>query len=331
MFSTHFKPQRVFAKPGFWSRPEGTTGMVFLCLLAAAGVLLANRMLPELITFLDGVTSVVERSILLGALGAALFLLLTVLTDRRLHRLVGYGFKSAMRAITRLFVEVDPIGILRNYLDDLREKLARIDSDIAQLSGQMVSVRQFVDHNKARANACLRQLEQARAQNNQPHMQFQARELGRLEKSNESMQNLVKRMEVLHRVLMKMRDASDLMIRDISSEVQLKEQERRMVRSAHSAMGSAMSIIRGEPNQRELFDMSMEHLTEDYGQKLGEIEHFVAFSKSFIDSMDLQNGAYESEALKRLEEWEKRSEALFIQPEPQRLPPDDSAPHPAIR
>ena len=94
--------------------------------------------------------------------------------------------------------------------------------------------------------------------------------------------------------------------------MKLKEQERKAIHASHGAMKSAMSVINGDPDQRAMFDMAMENITEDVANKVGEMERFMELSANFMDSVDLQNGVFEEEGMKMLEEWEKESTSLLL-------------------
>jgi hypothetical protein len=61
-----------------------------------------------------------------------------------------------------------------------------------------------------------------------------------------------------------------------------------------------------------MFDMAMENITEDVANKVGEMERFMELSANFMDSVDLQNGVFEEEGMKMLEEWEKESTSLLL-------------------
>ena len=92
----------------------------------------------------------------------------------------------------------------------------------------------------------------------------------------------------------------------------LKKQERKAIRGSHSAMKSAMSVISGDPDKRAMFDMAMERVADDVADKVGEMERFMEMSSGFMDSIDLQNGVFEEEGIKMLEEYEKRSNILLM-------------------
>ena len=95
-------------------------------------------------------------------------------------------------------------------------------------------------------------------------------------------------------------------------QVKVKEQERKAIRASHSAMKSAMSIIKGDADKRAIFDQAMEHIADDVANKVGEMERFMEMSANFMNSIDLQNGVFEEEGLKMLEEYEKKSTLLLL-------------------
>ena len=61
-----------------------------------------------------------------------------------------------------------------------------------------------------------------------------------------------------------------------------------------------------------MFDQALEVIADDVANKVGETERFMEMSSSFMDSVDLQNGVFEEEGMKMLEEWEKKSTLLLM-------------------
>src|SRR4030042_540304 len=86
----------------FWKKPEGVTGIIFAILLAIGGGFLLTWLLPLIQTTLHAI-------LLLVGIGALTYVLL----DSRFRNLIFFMYKSIMRFITKLFVEIDPIGILK--------------------------------------------------------------------------------------------------------------------------------------------------------------------------------------------------------------------------
>ena len=119
-------------------------------------------------------------------------------------------------------------------------------------------------------------------------------------------------MEVMYRVLTRMYENSEILLEDVKDQVMVKEQERKAIHASHSAMKSAMSVIQGDKDKRAMFDMALEKVADDVSQKVGEMERFMDMSSNFMDSIDLQNGVFEEQGIKMLEEYEKKSALLLM-------------------
>ena len=295
----------TFKPKSFWERPEGTTGMLIgIPLLLAAGVAF-YKLLPYIISLLQNTITAIS-------LGAVLFIMIYVLTDKRFRTLCWYAYKSIMRALTSLFVTIDPIGILKNYVDKLKENAREMNEQIGNLRGQMRNLQTTISQNEKNRIDALKMADAARKNEKNAVFVLKARKAGRLEESNLTLQNLYERMELLYRVLLKMYETCLVLVEDMSDEVDVKTREREAILASYSAYKNASKIIHGETDKKEVFDMAMEYLADDYGKKLGEIENFMTISQSFIESVDLQNGIYEEEAMKKLEEWEQKGDSILL-------------------
>lgn len=299
-------------KRAFWTKPEGITGLVTVIALLAGGALVLNTFGPVLLAALATGIALTSKTIVLGCLLALAYVLFLVGTNKKVHTLIEYFFKSAMRKITGAFVEIDPIGIMRNFIGDLRQRRNVMAENIRQLSGQFQQVQQKVDENKRNADNALKLAAQAKDKGNQMLMTVNAKQHGRLEQYTIRLEDVLKKMEVLLKMLRKYYEAAGAVVEDLNNEVNIQEDQRKMMFAAYNAMTSAREIIMGEGDKRELFDMAMEAVKDQYGQKLGEIEDFMTVSQSFIDGMDLQNGVFAEDALKKIEAWESKVDSLLL-------------------
>jgi hypothetical protein len=289
----------------FWSKKEGTTGMLVLALLIAAGVYGFSAILPWLITLLQNTLQAVLLFVTVGVL-------IYIVTDRRVRNLAKYMFKSLMRAITSIFVTIDPIGILKNYLADLSSSIREMSEQLGALRGQMRALQEEMRKNEEVREESLKAAKIAQERGKKSAFVLKARKAGRLQESNLTYKNLYVKMETLYRVLSKMLEAAQFWYEDLSDEVEVKVRERKMILTGYSVFKKAQKVIQGDPDAKELFDQTLEFMAEDYGQKLGEIEHFMDISQGFIESVDIQNGIYEEDALKELENWEQKTESLVL-------------------
>lgn len=289
----------------FWSRPEGTTGALFLtAILAALGYVIFTSA-GAILAFITTTIGIVISLLVLGAI-------IYMAVDPKMRTLVSYMYKSVMRKITGFFVTIDPIGILKNYIDDLKDNLKKMSKQIGGLKGQMRKLKTIVGDNNKEIEQHMLIARKAKEQGNQKHMLLSSRKAARLKESNAKYTALHKRMSILYKVLTKMYSNSEILLEDTEDQVKVKEQERKAIRASHGAMRSAMSIIKGDSDKRAMFDQAMEVIADDVANKVGEMEQFMEMSADFMNSVDLQNGVFEEQGLKMLEEYEKKSTLLLL-------------------
>jgi phage shock protein A len=304
--STEFQPNQP---KSFWQRPEGVTGGIFMAAIIGAA---AYFLVPILSTI---VWNTVNLAVGLGVLFGLVYLVL----DPKMRNLVWYMYKSVMRWITGVFVEIDPIGILKSYIEDLRDSLGKMNQQISNLKGQMYKMSEMIKQNQREIQNNLSLAGRAKDTGRENIMVLKARKAGRLQESNMKLEDVYKRMEVLYRVLTKMYENSEIMLEDLSDQVVVKEQEYKAIKASHSAMKSAQAILTGNSDKKYMYDMALEAMANDVGQKVGEMERFMDMSKNIMESIDLQNGVFEEEGLAMLEKWEKEGVSFLLGGEKQQI------------
>ncbi|NOT36168.1 MAG: hypothetical protein HOP11_02190 [Saprospiraceae bacterium] len=298
-------PAGLEKSKNFWSRPEGVTGTIVLGgLLIGAGALV-YKFLPVLIGL---ASNLIYLSGMLLVLGAIIYMVL----DPRMRNLIGYMYKSIMRWITGIFVNIDPIGILKSYIESLQSNLSKMSEQIGVLKGQIRKLQTNVNDNTKEIENNLRMAEVAKRQGQESQMVLATRKAARLQETNEKYNHLLSKMDILSKVLSKMYQNSEILLEDTKDQVKLKEEERKAIRASHSAMKSAMNVISGNADQRLIFDQALEHIADDVASKVGEMERFMELSENFMSSVDLQNGVFEEEGLKMLQNYEEKSKLLLM-------------------
>ena len=193
----------AFKPKSFWQKPEGVTGALFLTgVLGGLGFLLYKFSGP-LLAFASNTLGLV---ITLLALGAIIYMVL----DPKMRALVSYLYKSIMRWITGVFITIDPIGILKNYIEDLEDNLKKMGTQIGNLKGQMRKLKTIVEENNAEINQNILIAKKAKEQGNQQAMLLSSRKAARLTESNEKYLALHSKMTILYKVLSKMYSNSEV-------------------------------------------------------------------------------------------------------------------------
>lgn len=289
----------------FWKKPEGTTGRIVLIALFGLIVYGVAASIAALTTFFLS-----QIGMIVGFLVLALLIFMAI--DRKSRTVVGYMFKSAMRWITSLFIKIDPISILKSYVEDLKDNLKKMNRQITQLRGQMHKLKEMIVNNQKEIKTNLTQASQAKINDERAQVILKTRKAGRLKDSNLKLEDLYRKMEVLYRVLTRMHENSAILVEDVEDQVKVKDAERKAMLAGHSAMTSAMNVIRGDKDKRAMFDAALEAVADDVSNKVGEMERFMELSENFMSSVDLQNGIFEEKGIQMLEEWEAKSDSLLL-------------------
>jgi hypothetical protein len=303
---------REFQPKSFWERPEGVTGQIFAVSAIAGGGYSLYQILPAIITLL-------QNTIFASILALIAISLGYIITDRRFWRLGSYLYQSAMRKITQIFVEIDPIGIMKNYVVELEKKLDNMGARIASLSGMIHACQEEIRKNEKIKNTSLLMAREASKHGKAMVVAEESRQAGRMQEANLTYQELLAKMQLLYTVLVKYQDISKFLIKDINREIDVKSRRKQMTDAAWSAIRSAKNIINGDPDARAMFDLANEYLAADYAMKIGEIEDFVRLSDSFVSTIDLQNGVYEARAMAMIEQWERRGDSILLDANAKRL------------
>ena len=294
----------------FLQRPEGKTGLIVGGLLLAAGAYGTYFLLPFIITLL-------ANALHAAVLCAVAAFIVYLIADSKFRTLVSYMYKIAMRALTGAVIVIDPIGILKGYVEDLEKRLEEMDKSIAALAGQIKRIKAIIEANREKRDHSLSLAKMAQQQQGKGQGTYrsafilQSRQAGRLEKSNVTLQSLHDTMANLLKRLQKMREVSVFLMDDIKSEVEVKTQERAAIKAGYGAFTAAKRIMAGDADQKEMFDQAMESIAQDYALKLGEIEEFMDASDGFIKGVDLENMSFEADAMTELEKWDSKFDNML--------------------
>ncbi len=294
----------------FWERKEGTTGMIVICGAAAAGLLVLNSMLPGIINFFGMAITAIGQVTTIALSALALWVASLVVFNPGFQSLVKGVFKSSMRALTGIFVEIDPIGIMRNYIDDLKKKKREMDEQKSNLNGQLKTIDELIKSQERGAQAAMEMARSAAQHGKTTAAQVNARDAGRKKEFYGELKTMHAKISMIYTVISKYSEACDGIILDITNDVTQRELKRKTMNAAYSAIGKAMKIMKGG-DDKELYDQATEFVLNDYGQKLGEIEDFMSSTQTIMDNIDIKNGVWEEKANLALADWEKSTSNLL--------------------
>jgi anion-transporting ArsA/GET3 family ATPase len=240
-------------------------------------------------------------------LGGVLFALVMILLNPRFQTGVWYLYKAFMRWITSFIIEMNPIAILKSYIEDLKERLAKFVKHLGDVNGQASQLDRQISSSKKEMQQFLEMAETAkRMKGREMDVQLNAMKAARLEESINRLQLMANKLHFVKQVLEKMKYYATIAIDKTEFEVRLNEIEYTAIRSSHNAFKSALSIINGDPDKKAMFDESMNFMVNDIGTKIGEMDSMLQASQEFISSVDIADAAFADKGLKLLEQFEAK-------------------------
>ncbi|MCB2409576.1 Atg14 domain-containing protein [Hymenobacter lucidus] len=311
----------------FWSRPEGILGLVVLAGLAGTGLFYFNEIVKFLI---EVATNTLHLAFLLGGIALLVFLF----TSRDIRTGLFFLFKTLMRKITGLIIQLDPIAILKIYIEDLKEKRQKMQGQIDTLAGQMVKLNKKINENNEEIKQKFAEANKATSMAAKPGMKEAAQlatiEGAGLQQMNEKLLPLQRNIKMVLAFMEKVNTSADYIIKETEIKVRLKEVEYKMVKESSNALRTAVSIFKGDPDKKFYFDESMEYIQDDMSQKLGEMKRAMDMSMDFINSVDVQNGVLSDKGEAMLQAYNQGDFKLVtLDPRPEVPAPSSSEPYPA--
>ncbi|MES0489664.1 MAG: hypothetical protein ABUK01_06720 [Leptospirales bacterium] len=292
-----------FSPKSFWQKTEGQVGKVgIVAILAVIGFFFVVN-----IQWIVGLLQNTLHTILLFVTIAAV---LYIVFDKRTRTLVSGVYKSIIRFLTGIFVTIDPIGILKNYLSEMRDKEGAINAQVGNLKGEIGKINSIIKENQNAINKSQKMAVAAQKSGQNQQVVLAVRKAGRKQNFNKSLSEVADRMNKLYEVLKKVSENVAFFIEDLDDEIVTRVAEFKAIKAGHSAIKGAMGVF-NNVSEEELFNQAMDFVVQETGRRIGEIEYFLEVSEKFIEGIDLENNMFEMEGLELLETWEKENSSII--------------------
>lgn len=258
---------------------------------------------------------------------AGIVLSLAILTSKRFRILL----RLISRWLTNLFIPIFALEILEDRVSQARKRYDLIQALIAKLAGKIRLLKDTITKNHQQAEDYKRQVEAAKGamskldQDQQRRyalqMQVRGRKGDRLERANLSYQDILDRMQKIYNFLVKASDYLNAFIDDASDEVKQERIKSQTISDAYTAFKAALSIIKGDATEEELYGDAKQYIDDEYSRKSGEIEDGMRIAQMFMDNMDIENGYISDDALKQLDAYEQKLLPASVAPTiPMKMP-----------
>lgn len=296
----------------FWSTKQGSFGrkVIIGVIVVVAGVLAFNAA-----TILTALGAIVWAGANLLIASTVLAVLTSPFWCPPVRLLLRNIVQSSIRWSYKKLVQKDPIGILLNNRDQMRDQLTEFDKAVSQLAGskqrletdlqtQMDTIRQ----NKALADSCQRKVvaKQAELPNSTGNARMQlALDIQQLqltkqnydqaggiaEQTIKAEQPILQQTDKMYDQLCRLRNLADSRVQSLTMQADMYSKQRKSILEGQRGLIAAGHIIKGDPHELELVDMAVEALNTETADTIGAMKDFNRNSDKYLTDMDIQNDA----------------------------------------
>jgi hypothetical protein len=299
-----------YTPKSFWQRPEGPFGMVVLAALVVAGGYGLYVILPYIISLLTDTIHTV-------ALGAVLIAILWLVFNPTFRAAVSNLFENSVRFFASWVVETDPIGILRNNLDDMKKAKYNLDQTLQRFAGSDERLQRSIaakndeittlGHKAAKAQqmaaAATDPMERERLSLERQTFLEQA---GMLMQGVKQLQALEDQTSKMLKTFQHWSQIADSKIQRTENKVNFLAEQRKMILDAKATLGVGQQLLRGNPEQLKMVDMALDYLEEDTSRTLGEIKEFSRYTDKLLTDDQIESGAAADEAAAKFAEFNQK-------------------------
>lgn len=277
----------------FWNRPEGKTAKYFIlpAVIGVIGVAL-YKLLPFLITLM-------ENMLYAGFLGGTILAIGWLLTSDWGRTRIFYVLQMISRALTSLFVNIDPVAILEAFSKDLKNKRKEVSGAITNMMG----VRQ---KSMAARKTKVKEMDEAM------RLADAAEQIGNEEKINEMAEKIARRQKAVEQLDENIAfadqtiEALNRIDRVIEYHINNSDDEKNeLINNNELALKmivatSAAKEVLGDSEKLDIRNMARDVILDRTAKAKGEVEHILQSTKSLQGEMDLNQLALRTEGRAKL-------------------------------
>jgi len=302
--STTPSPLSSLSPKSFWDKKEGKPGMLLTGLLAAGGIYGLYLALPFLIRLTTDLVDFTNHLIELGISAGVLVGLIYIVMNGTVQTLAKNIFQSICRGIATCYTTIDPIGILRNNLDDMVKAKAELDQTVQKFAGSDNKLTADINQKKALVQTLMGKADElGRRIDAGQFKDADSLETAKLQKETweanagleyQGIQQLQELETQTADMLEKFRHwsrVSDAKIDRMKIKVDFYAKQRAAILMAQKTLGIGIRLLKGDPEQLKLVDGAIEYLNDDAAQTIGEIQDFNKLSSKMLLDVDIENSA----------------------------------------
>jgi phage shock protein A len=215
------------------------------------------------------------------------------------------GYFIFMKKLMGVFVEMAPDKILERRIMNMEKNTAQSEQAVGKLGGIKRDLEKKMREKEARIRENADAALVLRKKGDANRALIAEREMQRQTNLAKMYVELLNSVGKWYNTLMKLTEMAKLTVEDARNEVEALKEQYKIANISYSAYKSAMSAMRGDPDEQALFQSAMEKMSDDISSKLGEMELVLNETSGVINKIDVQKEIMSIQGNQLLEKYEK--------------------------
>lgn len=277
-----------------WKRPGGTfakvTGWAAIIAMVFA---FCKYLLPFLVAAAANIIILILELV-------ALFIIIYVLTNKTFRRACSLGWLQLMRKLYGLIVNIDPINILQNSIDEMKKQMDTVHDNVTKLQSVLESMKRKLAEYKTNFENNITKQEIVRekikeAANPEEALKYKAKlqlinnDITRGESQIRSQQKRIDTSEKYLEIMKKLEIKADYEVRDAESKLAFTKDEYEQAKIQQSTMSSITSILKGGMTSSMEKEIAMENISETINNSIAEINRMLDGSNDILINFELDS------------------------------------------
>lgn len=307
-------------------KSKGSGFSKITAVLLGGGLLVGlYKILPWLLTLAMNTTTLILELIVLA-------ILLSIFTNKDTWKLLQLLWLQITRKFYGIFVNIDPIAILKQGILDLGDKMENVHTQVTKLGGVLESMKRTLEeyerdfeNNVAKKKATERRI---KALSDDPEESLRLNtalrlidnEISRGGKQITSQKARIETSEKYLGVMKKLEIVAGYKLEDAKSELKFREDEYKQAKAQRKAIGSIRAILKGGMDSSIAEELAMSAVNTEICESTAEIARLLEGSNELLTNFDIGMDMNSERAEKLLEEFEKDGFEIFSSDKKKALP-----------
>ena len=255
----------------------GTFGLAILAI--AAGLVIFN---------ISALVALASNIFWLAGYGVATAALLYVAFDKNFRLMAGTWYMIQVKRLLSIIVKMDPIAILKDGIRKMYNKIAYMEKNMEKLDGVRLAFKDKIRLKKKELKDTIDRVNVAEKLGNLDVALIEKRQVTRLTELTESFIEMSDSAEKWYGAMSKIAEMAKLYAKDSENEVNAQEEKYKMIKLSHSAFTSAMSVLKGDPDELALFNQAFQYVSDDIMNRVGEMDRVINTSGGLLDKINVE-------------------------------------------